>query len=399
MNPKEIEAIVNKVTAILGSSERISIDITDPSISEVVDNLAKAKVRLPLARAGIVVDMPTSGTIVEIYRIGADKKEVPSESVAPRKATAPRAIPTAKRHQHEFVRHQMMGDIIDAVSDEASHILLFSGSTGTGKSVTARKVAEELDMKFFQFNCWGGMAFSDLIGEKTVEIDPATKQNHIVFVPGILISAMKEGLDKDGNEVGQPGMIHIDEAGAMPPEVAIGINRLFESDDPRRTLYVPGTGEIVRSHSGFRIILSANTALRGATDMNQAMYTAQMDALDISLINRIGMVFKFGYDHAVEEHILRQKIGDDKVVKMIIDYRKKIRDMIRDGSLSTPFSTRHLVKIADAYRVYGDVGKAIFLTVYEFLLPEEKPKYNEAAFAVFGVDLLKKFQMSGIDFI
>jgi MoxR-like ATPase len=399
----EIEEVVQKVKDILGASDRITVDIEDDSIKGIKDELRKAKIRLPLAKGGIAVDFPSSGTAIEIYRIGdAAKSSVPAskpKAAAP-KVTKPTARPKAKRHQHVFVRHKMMPDIIDAVTDESSHVLLFSGSTGTGKSVTARKVAEEVGKVLYQANCWEGMSFADLIGEKTVEIDEATGQNHIVFVPGILINAMKEGLDEDGNEVGPAGMAFIDEAGAMPPGVAIGLNRLFESDDPRRTLVIPATGEIVRSHSGFRVILSANTALRGATDMSQAMYTAQMDALDISLINRIAMVFRFGYDHAVEKHILQQKVGDDKIVKMIIQYRDEIRGLIRQGSLSTPFSTRHLVKIADAYRVYGDLGKAIYLTVFQFLMPEERAQYSETSHKLFKIDLLKVYdRVDGVDFL
>lgn len=398
MTPDEV---AKKVKEILGTSDRIKIEVNDPKIQDIVGELHRARVRLPLAKEGISVDFPSSGSTIEIYKIGAAASSaVPDSKKAP-DAKTPKPRPKAKRHKHSFVRHRMMGDIIDAVADDASHVILFKGRTGTGKTVTARQIAEELDMSFFQTNCYEGMAWPDLVGEMTVAIDPSTGQNHIVFIPGILVRAMTAGLDDDGNEVGRPGLLLMDELGAMPPGLGIGLNPFFESDNPRRRIMVVtenGPKEI-RSHSGFRIILSANTALRGATDMSEAMHTAQMDALDISLINRIALVFNFGYDREVEKHILQQKIGDDKIVSMVLKYRDAIRNLLKQGSISTPFSTRHLVKIADAYRVYGDLGKAIYLTVYEFLLPEEKAKYNEVAFNLFRKDLLKEYQQDGIDFI
>jgi hypothetical protein len=178
----------------------------------------------------------------------------------------------------------------------------------------------------------------------------------------------------------------------MPAHVAIGINRLLESDDPRRTITLAEDGgRVVRSHSGFRIMLAANTTGRGATGMESAAYTAQMDALDISLLNRVAVCFRFGYDKNVKKHILTEKIGDDRVSKMVLKFRDAIRQHIREGKLTSPFSTAHIVHIADMYRIFGDLGKAIYLAVFEFVLPEERPVYNEQANLVLGKDLMKEY--------
>jgi hypothetical protein len=177
----------------------------------------------------------------------------------------------------------------------------------------------------------------------------------------------------------------------MPPHVAIGLNRVFESDNPRRTFVVNGDGgRVVRSHSKFRIIMSANTALRGATNMAESLYTAQTDAQDISLINRTTMCFKFGYNKAVEKRILQEKIGDDSIVNSVINFRDGVREALRNNRLNTPFSTRHIVDIADGYRVFGDISKSIYYTTMEFLMPQEVPVYAEIANAHLGVDILKK---------
>lgn len=186
----------------------------------------------------------------------------------------------------------------------------------------------------------------------------------------------------------------------MPAHVAIGINRLLESDDARRTFVIDQDGgRVVRGHSGMRIVLAANTVGRGATGMEAAAYSAQMDALDISLINRIAVCFRMGYDKEVERHILAEKVGDDRIAQMVLKFRDAIRAHIKQGKLTSPFSTAHIVHIADMYRIFGDIGKAIYYVTFEFLLPEEKAVYNEQAMAILGKDLLKEFTVQNIDYM
>lgn len=269
-----------------------------------------------------------------------------------------------------------------------------------GKDRLVHHLGRELGRKVFQINCRGDMGSEIFFGEKTVEIDEASKQNKVSFVKGLVEQALTEGLDEQGNEIGVPGILFITEAASMPAHVAIGINRLLESDDTRRTFVIDQDGgRVVRGHSGLRIVLAANTVGRGSTGMEASAYTAQTDALDISLINRIAACFRMGYDREVERHILAEKIGDDRVAALVIKFRDAIRDHIRQGKLTSPFSTAHIVHIADMYRIFGDLGKAIYYVVFEFLMPEEKAIYNETAQLILAKDLLKEFTATGIDYM
>jgi len=117
------------------------------------------------------------------------------------------------------------------------------------------------------------------------------------------------------------------------------------------------------------------------------------------LLNRVTAVFRMGYDRDVEKHILVEKVGDDKVVQLVLKFRDAIRGHIKAGKLTTPFSTRNIVKVADMYRVWSDLGMAIYRTVFESVLPEERATYNETANTIFGEDLLNRFSRKGVDYM
>jgi MoxR-like ATPase len=388
------DRVLEIVEGILGTSSSVAIELNDPALSEIADRIHKATVRRTLSMSGITVDFPKTGSSITLNRIGATPAVRPQATAQePAKQPAkPKKRPTPKRHQHSYVAPSMAKDIMTALLDDASHVLWFKGPTGTGKTVLAHYLANELGMEMFQLNCHERMDDSSFFGEKTIVIDDDSKQNYIKFQEGIVTQAMQAGLDEDGNETGKPGLLFIDEAGAMPASVAIALNRLLESDDPRRTITLERDGgRVVRSHSKFRIILAANTAGRGATDMSSAMYTAQMDALDISLLNRVALTYNFGYNRNVEKSIAMEKIGNDKVVAQVLKLRDAVRDNLRAGKLSTPFSTRSIVQIADAYRLYGSMAKALYYTTFEQLLPEEQTIYNELAVAQLNTDILKEF--------
>jgi cobaltochelatase CobS len=401
--------ILETIKRVMGQSENIELDLNDPALKDVAGLLTKANTRLSLAKNGIVISFPSGGgSKIKLDKVGPGTKGTapaprPSAdpAVVPEKvAKEPVNLPKPKRNQHSYMAPKISKDLIDIITDEASHIPFLVGPTQCGKSTLARYLGGELGRKVYQINCRGDMGSELFFGEKTISIDSATKQNVISYQKGILELAMTEGLDEQGNEVGSPAMLFIDEVAACPAHIAHGLNRLFESDDPRRTIVLAEDGgRVVRSHSGFRIILASNTNGRGATDMNAAAYTAQHDALDISLLNRVGVFFRMGYDKKVEQHILVEKVGDDRVVRQILQFRDAIRQYVREGKLSSPLSTAHLVHIADMYRVFKNIGKAIYCVLFESILPEEKPIYNEQALALLGVDLLKENTQADVDYM
>ena len=445
MNEVEFKELQTALEGLMGGASQLEIAANDPRIIPLIPELRKAKVRIELSvKSQIAMGSKlnaakdANGNPVDVFtfsRIGGMKGSIkvtpapvaPVSSPAPVRAAVPAPVapkaqvskesgdfleevetlatavaekPHMKRSQHTYRPPAMIKDIIDVIADEASHVVWFKGPTGSGKTVAAHYIANALGRKMFQMNCHYGMSPESFVGERTIVIDEKSGQNCIKYQEGVVVKAMQEGLDEQGNEVGKPGLLFIDEAGAMPPQIAILLNRLLESDDPRRTMTLEhDSGRVIRSHSGFRIILAANTCGRGANSMADALYTAQTDALDISLLNRVAAVFRFGYDKKVEQSIVREKTGDDMVTVKILKFRDAIREAIKAGRLSTPFSTRHLVKISDMYRIFRDIPKAIYLSVMGQLLPQELVLFNEMIIAMFGVDIVKENVQDSVDYI
>ena len=397
-NMKDINEIVKIVSGLMAKNSSVDVDINDASIAAVVGELQKAKVRLELSRTHqIGMDFPSAGSsVLHLYKIG-----VVTPPVNVKQASAePKKAPSVRQEQHSYVPPAIAKELVSVLVDVVPHNAWLAGPTQCGKTTLVKYIGGKLGRKVFQINCRGDMGSEAFFGQQTVTIDPATKQNCITFQKGVVEQAMVEGLDENGQEVGEAAILFIDEAPACPAHIAHGINRLLETDEARRSLVInEDGGRVVRSHSKFRIILAGNTVGRGATSTEDSAYAAQTDALDISLLNRVAVTFRMGYDRNVEKHILAEKVGDDKVAALILKFRDAIRGHIKAGTLSTPFSTKRLVDIANMYRVFGDLGKALYYVAFEQLLPEEKSAYNEQAVAILGKDLMKDYVDSSIDYM
>lgn len=424
-----------------------TIHWSDPSIEDYVDLLRKSKVRFALlSDADIVADVNSFDNTVTLYSVNAGSSNSGSANKAatktvskpkkrgrPRKkkqeeekqeeiqeekqeevqektqVEAPKKKKRGQRHTYHMPpEHEL---IKSAVQDPSSLIVAMVGPTGSGKTHYTKLLAEEMNMEHYHVTCRKDMDSASFFGDKTVEVDEKTGQNFIKFIEGPVTRAMQCGLDEDGNEVGKPALLVIDEFPIIPSWLGVGLNNLMDNFSSRRRLMIDADGgRTVTSHSGFRIVLLGNTIGRGLTGFGDGLYTAQGDALDISTLDRIDAIFQFGYNRKAEESILREKIGNDRVVKEVLKFRDAIRQhrQREPHTMQTPFSTRCIVTIADLYEVWGNIGDAIWYGIMSRLpresadpreLSGEAAIYNETVLSVFGKDIhSEKVKNSGFDF-
>lgn len=383
-----------KAQNCLDSKEREALLASAKKHEQIIQIVARATVRLDIDKiSGCKSEYDPASRKARIYSIKLEEEH--------RKSSIDDSMVKSRLDdgtKHTYLKPHFYEDIKKILSDSASHVVWLSGPTGTGKTVMVDNLCKEMNCVKYQLNCHHGMGPESFFGERTIQIDPSTivsgnPQNVVVFKEGIVTKAMKQGLDDNGNVIPNhpAGLLFIDEAGAMPSHIAIALNRLLESDNCVRKITLEHDGgREVKSHPNFRIVLAANTNGRGTSSSLDCTYTAQGDALDGSLLNRIAATFRFGYDRRVEDHIIRQKLGDSPMGAELSRFRDAIRNAMKENGsvLATPFSTRHIVKICDMVRVFKNVEKSVYMVVFEQLTSDERAKYNEIYNTVIGRDIL-----------
>jgi len=324
----------------------------------------------------------------------AKSVSAPTESEEEKEAAKPvKKKRSLKKSQHSYVPPSFTPLIKSLMMDETSKNIWLVGSTGCGKTHFVEFLAKDLGRKLYKIDGNKDLSRHDFLGEKDISIDEKSGNNFIEYIDGILVQAMQEGLDEDGNEVGEPGILFIDEMGAISTDTAIALNGVLESRVSRRSIALTrDKGRKVVSHSGFMIIAAANVIGRGISSMNEIEYTAQGDALDISTLRRFAAVFRFGYDRNAEQNIMEEKVGDDRFIEQLCKFRDATRDGIRQGSLRTPFSTALIVDICDLYRVWGDIAATLYYGVFEKLNEEEQKIYEQNAYTCFGINVMAEAQ-------
>jgi len=290
-------------------------------------------------------------------------------------------------------------------SPKTSNIWLF-GPTQCGKSVSVDYVGYKLKRKVDVVNCLGDMPSSHFFGRNTVVIDPVLKQNHIQFIKGIVEKSMTEGLDENGKVIGNPGILFIDEASSMPPLVAIGLNRTLQTNKNERDLILPEDGNrLVKSHPGWKTIFAGNTNGNGTSSIGSQIYAAQRRAMDASLMERMTMTFRFGYDRRAEQEIVNDGL-EPNIVERFLQFKQMIRGALLSGDLMTPFSTKRIIDICEAFKIYRNnmeaslaLAKAVYYTSFEKLMDEEKTKYNELFHPLFNLNLSDMAPKDDADFL
>ena len=421
LKPSEME-VVKVVAEIAATRGNIELSWDDPAIKDHIEILTKAKVRSTLvSEHSVSVSIDKTNRTVTLVGTGVATAPVtPAATPADDATTAtsePAPVPERvtpkselKALHHTYIKPKLHNRMKKLIQSPSSLVVCGTGPTGCGKTHHMKLMAEELDMELFLINCRKDMESADFFGDKTVDIDKETAQNFVAFFEGKVVKAMTCGLDENGNEVGRPGLLVIDEFPVIPSWIAIGLNHLLENASARRKISLESDGgREVTSHSLFRIVLLGNTIGKGLSGIRDAQYTAQGDALDISTLDRIDAIFKYGYNRKAEESILREKIGNDRVIKQVLEFRDAIRAKIRLGEATTPFSTRLLVSFADLYREYdGDIAEALHDSVFTKLVDDspdpsqpggELHLYNEQAVAIFGVDVLATVGDDDMDYM
>jgi MoxR-like ATPase len=181
---------------------------------------------------------------------------------------------------------------------------------------------------------------SDLLG------GPTLVNGNVVNRDGPVITAMKRG-----------AILLID-------EVDRGSNKLMclQGILEGKPYFNKKNGELVHPKNGFNVVATANTKGKGS---EEGRYLSQI--LDDAFLERFPITVEQEYpDAKTEKKILTPLIADAEFVENLCQWADVVRKSFEQGAVDEIISTRRLVHIAQAFKLFGDKMKAIELCVSRF---------------------------------
>ena len=172
----------------------------------------------------------------------------------------------------------------------------------------------------------------------------------------------------DGNTVWHNGpVVEALERGAvlLLDEVDLASNKILclQSILEGKGVYLKKTGKYITPAPGFTVVATANTKGKGSDD-GRFIGT---NVLNEAFLERFALTFEQEYPTpSVEAKILGKMCDDDEFVTRLVDWADIIRKTFNDGGIDEIISTRRLVHIINAYKIFGKRMKAIQSCVNRF---------------------------------
>lgn len=224
-----------------------------------------------------------------------------------------------------------------------------TGLSGNGKTMMVEQLCAKLKRECYRVNVTIETDEDDLIGSNTL-VD-----GNIVYREGPVLKAMRKG-----------AVLLID-------EIDLASNKIMclQSILEGKGYLIKKTGEYVTPQEGFQIIATANTKGKGSDD-GRFIGT---NILNEAFLERFSITMEQEYpSNSIEKKIL---VGELKVMGLegddVVDFATKLvtwADVIRktfyEGAIDELVSTRRLVHIAQAFKMFGDRMKAITMCVSRF---------------------------------
>ena len=247
------------------------------------------------------------------------------------------SIPT--KHP-DYVPFGFFKDLNNIIKSQQFYPVFITGLSGNGKTLMVEQVCAELKRECIRVNVSIETDESDLLG------GPTLVNGNVVNRDGPVITAMKRG-----------AILLID-------EVDRGSNKLMclQGILEGKPYFNKKNGELVHPASGFNVVATANTKGKGS---EEGRYLSQI--LDDAFLERFPITVEQEYpDAKTEKKILTPLIADAEFVENLCQWADVVRKSFEQGAVDEIISTRRLVHIAQAFKLFGDKMKAIELCVSRF---------------------------------
>jgi len=221
-----------------------------------------------------------------------------------------------------------------------------TGLSGNGKTLMIEQTCAQLKRELFRVNITIETDEDDLMGGHTLQ------NGNIIFREGPVIKAMRKG------------------AVLLLDEVDLGSNKLMclQSVLEGKGYLIKKTGEWVTPTPGFTIVATANTKGQGSEDGKfigtQIMNEAMLERFAITMQQEYPPV-------TTERNILKKEMAltgpvDEDFCKKLVDWADIIRKTYYEGAIDDVITTRRLVHIVNAFRMFDDKLKSITMCISRF---------------------------------
>ena len=237
-------------------------------------------------------------------------------------------------------------DVKNIIKSKIFFPVFVTGLSGNGKTLMIEQVCAQLKRELYRVNITIETDEDDLMGGHSLE------SGNIVFREGPVVKAMRKG------------------AVLLLDEVDLGSNKLMclPSVLEGKGYLIKKTGEWVTPKEGFTILATANTKGQGSEDGKfigtQIMNEAMLERFAITMQQEYPPV-------KTERMILSKEMGltgevDQDFCDKLVDWADVIRKTFYEGGIDDVITTRRLVHIVNAYRMFKDKMKSIEMCISRF---------------------------------
>jgi len=254
---------------------------------------------------------------------------------------APSAVQLVPDKDDRFVPFGNFSTLKKILKSGIFYPSFITGLSGNGKTFGVEQACAQLGRELIRVNITIETDEDDLIGGFRLV------NGETVWHNGPVIEALERG------------------AILLLDEVDLASNKILclQSILEGKGVFLKKIGKYVEPAAGFNVIATANTKGKGSDD-GRFIGT---NVLNEAFLERFALTFEQEYPSAaVETNILKKLCSDAKFCARLADWADIIRKTFYDGGIDEVISTRRLVHIIQAHKIFGDKVKSIQLCLNRF---------------------------------
>ena len=255
--------------------------------------------------------------------------------------TAPSAVQLVPEKDDRFVPFGNFSMLKKILKSGIFYPTFITGLSGNGKTFGVEQACAQLNRELVRVNITIETDEDDLIGGFRLV------NGETVWHNGPVIEALERG-----------SVLLLDEVDLASNKI-LCLQSILEG----KGVFLKKVGKVVKPAPGFTVIATANTKGKGSED-GRFIGT---NVLNEAFLERFALTFEQEYPSVTAEtNILKKLCKDDKFCARLADWADIIRKTFYDGGIDEIISTRRLVHIIQAYKIFGDKVKAIQLCLNRF---------------------------------